>query len=166
MATIPAPFGQGTASWQQPSAEAPANGSQAEAKARFLPLDAYRGLIMLVLVSNGFGFARLSGRGVYRLIAEQFEHRPWGGTVFYDLIMPAFLFMVGVAMPYAFARRAQQGFTWRDTTRPVLIRCLRLAIISEILVSIDNSRTDEDSGLRYGLGLRPRSGVLIHSSHQ
>ena len=112
----------------------------AEAKARFLPLDAYRGLIMLLLVSDGFGFAQLPNRGFYRLIAGQFDHRPWGGAVFYDLIMPAFLFMVGVAMPYAFAHRAQQGFTQRDTTRHVLVRCLRLVLISEILVSIDDGR--------------------------
>jgi predicted acyltransferase len=95
---------------------------------------------MILLVSDGFGFAQLPNSGFYRLIAEQFDHRPWGGAVFYDLIMPAFLFMVGVAMPYAFARRAKQGATQRGTTRHVLIRCLRLVVISEILVSIDESR--------------------------
>lgn len=140
MATIPAPSGRRAVLRQQLSAATPASGPRAEAGARFLPLDAYRGLIMLLLVSDGFGFAQLPSHGFYRLIAEQFEHRPWGGAVFYDLIMPAFLFMAGVAMPYAFARRAQQGFTRRDTTRHVLIRCLRLVIISEILVSIDDRR--------------------------
>jgi heparan-alpha-glucosaminide N-acetyltransferase len=113
---------------------------QGEAKARFLPLDAYRGLIMILLVSNGFGFTRLPNYGLYRIIAGQFHHRPWGGATFYDLIMPAFLFMVGVAMPYAFAQRAAQGATRRDTTRHVLLRCLRLVLISEILVSIDENR--------------------------
>jgi predicted acyltransferase len=110
---------------------------QAQAKARFLPLDAFRGLIMILLVSDGFGFARLPHRGLYHYVAEQFEHRPWGGVVFYDLIMPAFLFMVGVAMPFAFARRAEQGANQPATTRHVLVRCLKLIVISEIMLSIE-----------------------------
>ncbi len=113
---------------------------QAEVKARFLPLDAYRGLIMILLISEGFGFRQLPNRGFYHIIAEQFHHRPWGGAVFYDLIMPAFLFMVGVAMPYAFAWRADRGANQHDKTRHVLMRCLRLIIISEILVSILENR--------------------------
>lgn len=112
----------------------------AEVKARFLPLDAYRGLIMILLISDGFGFSQLPDRGFYHFIANQFEHRPWGGAVFYDLIMPAFLFMVGVAMPFAFARRAAQGADRRRTTRHVIIRCLRLILISEIVVSIGEKR--------------------------
>ena len=113
---------------------------QGKANARFLPLDAYRGLIMILLVSDGLGFAQLPKYGFYRFIAEQFDHRPWGGAVFYDLIMPAFLFMVGVAMPYAFAQRAKEGSNRVDTTRHVFMRCFRLVLISEILVSIDDSR--------------------------
>ena len=110
---------------------------RAETKARFLPLDAYRGLIMILLVSDGFGFAQLPDRGIYHYIAQQFEHRPWGGAVFYDLIMPAFLFMVGVAMPYAFARRGEGEANRHGTTRHVLIRCLRLVVISQIMLSIE-----------------------------
>ncbi|HMD86055.1 MAG TPA: DUF5009 domain-containing protein [Terriglobia bacterium] len=113
---------------------------QAEVKARFLPLDAYRGLIMILLVSDGFGFAQLPNQGFYHFIANQFEHKPWGGAVFYDLIMPAFLFMVGVAMPFALARRAEQGAASRDNFKHVLGRCLRLIIISEIVVSVGENR--------------------------
>ena len=106
-------------------------------KQRDLPLDAFRGLIMILLISDGFGFAQLPDRGIFHYIAEQFEHRPWGGAVFYDLIMPSFLFMVGVAMPFAFAKRAGQGANERATTRHVLLRCLRLIVISEIMLSIE-----------------------------
>jgi len=122
---------------------APAGGEisrQTEATQRFLPLDAYRGLIMILLISDGFGFTQLPKRGLYHLIANQFEHKPWGGAVFYDLIMPAFLFMVGVAMPFAFARRAALGADKRQTVRHVLIRCLRLILISQIVVSIGENR--------------------------
>ena len=121
----------------RPAAESGEAVRRAETKARFLPLDAYRGLIMILLVSDGFGFAQLPDRGVYHYIAEQFEHRPWGGAAFYDLIMPAFLFMVGVAMPYAFARRGNSEANRHATTRHVLIRCLRLVVISQIMLSIE-----------------------------
>jgi predicted acyltransferase len=107
---------------------------------RNLALDAYRGLIMILLVSDGLGFAALRNHPVYGVIANQFEHRPWGGALFYDLIMPAFLFMVGVAMPFALARRSEQGATPRDKLRHVVVRCVHLIVISEILVSIGEQR--------------------------
>ena len=105
-------------------------------KHRFLPLDAYRGLIMILLVSDGLGFNLLPDKPLYRAIANQFEHKPWGGAVFYDLIMPAFLFMVGVAMPFAIGRRFDRGESPGRVFHHVWVRCLRLVIISEIVVSI------------------------------
>jgi predicted acyltransferase len=109
-------------------------------KQRNLALDAYRGLVMILLVSGGFGFGKLTGRPVYGLIANQLHHRPWGGAVLWDLIMPAFLFIVGVAMPFALARRAKQGATPRDNFKHVLVRCLWLIVISQIIVSINENR--------------------------
>ena len=69
MATPPALLEQDEIQ-QLPPAKASAN---AEAKARFLPLDAYRGLIMILLVSDGFGFAQLPNHGIYGFIAGQFR---------------------------------------------------------------------------------------------
>ncbi len=107
---------------------------------RYLPLDAYRGLIMVLLVSDGFGFDKLPQKPFYQLIAHQFEHKPWGGAVFYDLIMPAFLFMVGVAMPFALQRRIEKGETPRQIFHHVGVRCITLILISQILVSIGEGR--------------------------
>src|ERR1051326_7587961 len=77
---------------------------------RYLALDAFRGFIMLVLVSGGFGLAALAQhRPAFAGIAKQFEHMPWELTTFWDLIQPAFVFMVAVAMPFALARRMEQG---------------------------------------------------------
>jgi predicted acyltransferase len=114
-------------------------------KERYLSLDAYRGLIMILLVSGGLGFSDLApdvlaAHPIYRAIANQLEHRPWGGADFEDMIMPAFLFMVGVAMPFALARRKEQGATPRDAFKHVLVRSLRLILISEIWVSIIENR--------------------------
>ena len=107
---------------------------------RFLPLDAFRGLIMILLVSDGLGFERLVQNPRYHAIAVQFDHSDWVGTTFYDLIAPAFLFMVGMSMPFSLGRRTAQGATLRQNLQHVLIRCLRLMLLSQILISIEANR--------------------------
>src|SRR5689334_25156015 len=93
---------------------------------RYVALDAFRGFIMIVLASSGFGFAALARRNPwFTPLANQFEHMPWTWIAFWDLIQPAFMFMVGVAMPFALARRMELGATHGDLTRHVLARSLR-----------------------------------------
>src|SRR6266851_327336 len=108
---------------------------------RYLALDAYRGFIMLVLVSSGFGLAELAQRRpAFTGIANQFEHMPWEWIAFWDLIQPAFMFMVGVAMPFAFAQRMAKGATERQLLWHVAARSLRLILMSQILMSISGGR--------------------------
>ena len=48
------------------------------AQPRYLALDAYRGFIMLILVSGGFGLAELAKRRpAFTGIANQFDHMTW-----------------------------------------------------------------------------------------
>ena len=76
-----------------------------------ISLDAYRGFIMLLLVSEGFGFGVLKDHTGWAWLATQADHAAWEGCTFWDLIQPAFTFMVGVAMPFAFASRIAQAAT-------------------------------------------------------
>ena len=39
-------------------------------------------------------------------VRAQFEHLPWEGFVFYDLIFPLFLFLAGVVLPLAVVKGA------------------------------------------------------------
>src|ERR1035441_9742617 len=39
----------------------------------------------------------------------QFEHVPWIGFHFYDLIFALFVFMVGVVLPFSLTRRREEG---------------------------------------------------------
>ena len=111
------------------------------AQPRYLALDAYRGFIMLVLVSGGFGLAELAKRRpAFTGIANQFDHMPWEWIAFWDLIQPAFMFMVGVAMPFALARRMELGATRRQLFWHVVLRSLRLILMSQILMSIGGGR--------------------------
>jgi heparan-alpha-glucosaminide N-acetyltransferase len=110
--------------------------------ARLMSLDAYRGFIMIVLAANGFGWHALakSQHRVFALIANQFDHVEWTGMVFWDLIQPAFMFMVGVAMPFAFASRMRLGATTAQVFRHVAWRSLMLLTWSQVLISIGRGR--------------------------
>lgn len=100
---------------------------------RYVALDAYRGFIMLTLVSGGFGFRALAQDSRFAWIASWFDHVPWEGAVFWDLIQPAFMFMVGLALPFAMAKRSQP-FTH------VAVRSIRLVLLSQILMCISAGR--------------------------
>ena len=94
---------------QRRIAEESSTSPQAAATGRLVSLDAYRGFIMLLLVSEGFGFGVLKNHPGWAWLAAQVDHAAWEGCTFWDLIQPAFTFMVGVAMPFALARRMAQG---------------------------------------------------------
>ena len=99
---------------------------------RLMSLDAYRGLIMLLLVSNGFGLGVLEHHPNWAWLARQVDHAAWQGCTFWDLIQPAFTFMVGVAMPFAFARRMAQGATTAGIFRHVAWRAFMLILLSNL----------------------------------
>jgi len=122
---------------QDPAATPP----KPSAQQRYLALDAYRGFIMTVLVSGGFGLAALAQRRPeFAGIASQFDHMPWEWIAFWDLIQPAFMFMVGVAMPFALARRVELGATKSDLFWHVTVRSFRLILMSQILISIGEGK--------------------------
>jgi heparan-alpha-glucosaminide N-acetyltransferase len=113
----------------------------ATAPKRYVALDAYRGFIMFVLVSGGFGLRALArNRPEFAWIATQFDHKPWEWIAFWDLIQPAFMFMVGVAMPFALAIRRAKGASDRELFWHVVVRSFRLILMSQILMSIASGR--------------------------
>jgi heparan-alpha-glucosaminide N-acetyltransferase len=99
---------------------------------RLVSLDAFRGFIMLLLVSEGLGFSVLRNHPGWEWLATQVDHVPWDGCVFWDLIQPAFTFMVGMAMPFAFAKRKAEGATDLEVFRHVAYRALMLIVLSNI----------------------------------
>jgi predicted acyltransferase len=101
---------------------------------RYVALDAFRGFIMFLLASEGFGFGMLRHDPTYGRVASWFDHVEWTGAVFWDLIQPSFMFMVGVAMPFALALRIQRGATSSQNFRHVASRALRLLLLSQFLI--------------------------------
>lgn len=106
---------------------------------RLQSLDAYRGLIMLTLLA-GSVFHSLKGHPVWNWLYIQNEHVDWAGCVYWDLIQPSFMFMVGVAMPFAFAKRAALGESPRRQFRHVLIRAFNLMLIGVLLDHMGETR--------------------------
>jgi predicted acyltransferase len=90
--------------------------SGGEAAGRLLSLDVFRGLTIagMILVNN----PGPSGR-----VYWPFEHAAWHGWTPTDLVFPFFLFIVGVSITLAFARRVEQeGVSQRDLYWKVLRR--------------------------------------------
>lgn len=74
---------------------------------------------------------------------SQFEHVQWEGFAFWDIIMPLFMFMAGVSMPFAFAKHLQTG-TKLQLYRRILKRVLLLFLFGMIcqgnLLALDPNR--------------------------
>lgn len=119
---------------------APQRMPEKSAGARLLSLDVYRGFIMLLLVSGGFGFSVLRNYPNWAWLSRQVDHAAWEGCTFWDLIQPAFTFMVGVAMPFAFARRLAEGAKTWGVFRHVAWRALILIALSNIYSNWGSSR--------------------------
>lgn len=70
---------------------------------RLISLDAFRGFVMLLMASSGFGLAQMAklhpDSWLWQQISHQVSHIAWQGCALWDLIQPSFMFMVGVAVP-------------------------------------------------------------------
>ena len=104
-------------------------GEKPGAGGRLFSLDVYRGLVMTLLIAEGAGvYSAMRGLSVDWLdpIAAQFFHPAYEGFTFWDLIQPAFMFIVGVSMVFSMRKRAKQGQSWGVRFRHILIRCVIL----------------------------------------
>ena len=81
--------------------------------ARLTSLDAYRGFIMLLMISAGLYMSRVAksfpDSGIWQFLGYQTDHAMWRGCTLWDLIQPSFMFMVGVALPFSIANRQASG---------------------------------------------------------
>ena len=99
---------------------------------RLMSIDALRGFDMF-WITGGHGLLMsamaLRGGPVPDWLKHQMEHARWAGFTAWDLIMPLFLFIVGVSMPFAFASRRRQG----QAIGAMCLRILRRVVILFVL---------------------------------
>jgi predicted acyltransferase len=120
--------------------------SSSSQPARLASLDAYRGFIMLVMASAGFGLPQVARHfgdsAVWRFLGYEFDHVAWTGCAFWDLIQPSFMFMVGVAMPFSHAGRLAKGQSLVQIAGHVLYRSLALILLGIFLSSSGSKQTN------------------------
>jgi predicted acyltransferase len=94
-------------------------------------------------------------------VAFHFDHPPWQssfvpgthdatvgdpwlhvGVSFWDLIQPAFMFMVGVAMPFSYARREKTGASALGRGWHALTRAAMLVLLGVFLYSLGKQSTN------------------------
>jgi predicted acyltransferase len=98
-------------------------------KERLISLDTLRGFDMAMLLGIGgilIALAELTGWGWMEALATQQHHVEWEGFRFYDLIFPLFMFISGVAIPYAINSKIEKGVARSLLLRKIFIRLLAL----------------------------------------
>jgi heparan-alpha-glucosaminide N-acetyltransferase len=132
---------------------------------RLASIDAFRGLVMLLMMAEVLRLARVSDSlpdsGFWKVLAHHQTHAAWhtgfgwNGCTLHDLIQPSFSFLVGVALPFSLARRAAVGQpAWRRTLH-AFWRALVLVLLGVFLRSTGSTQTNwtfEDTLTQIGLG--------------
>ena len=95
---------------------------------RITSIDFFRGITMFLLAGEA---ARLYSQfnkfdsSVIQFLGTQLHHASWNGLHFWDLIQPFFMFIVGVAIPFAVANRIKKG----DSNKKIFLHALKRSFL-------------------------------------
>jgi predicted acyltransferase len=138
-----------------PAAEATA----VEAPKRNVAVDAYRGLVMLLMMGEVMNFAAVHraypGSLFWRILSYNQTHVEWAGLGLHDMIQPSFTFLVGVALPYSIHSRMRKGQNFGYLLLHTMWRSLVLIALGIFLRSTHSTQTYftfEDTLTQIGLG--------------
>jgi predicted acyltransferase len=99
---------------------------------RILSVDALRGFDMIWIIGVRKIFKGLDEAchcTTTNWICSQLEHAEWYGFTFYDLIMPLFLYLVGISMVYSMRKRLSLNPSKRALWKHISIRIVVLWIL-------------------------------------
>ena len=104
------------------SATAPASATAIPASAktekpRLMSLDVFRGLTIAAMMT-------VNNAGDWSNVYPTLKHTEWHGWTFTDTVFPFFVWIVGVAIPFALVRRLEEG----QAKGPLLAKILRRSI--------------------------------------
>ena len=133
--------------------------SAVQAPKRNVAVDAYRGLVMLLMMGEVMSFAAVHraypGSLFWRVLAYNQTHVEWAGLGLHDMIQPSFTFLVGVALPYSIQSRMRKGQSFGKLLAHTLWRSLLLVALGIFLRSTNSTQTYftfEDTLTQIGLG--------------
>jgi len=89
---------------------------------RLLSLDVFRGVVIAAMIL-------VTDPGTYAHTWHQLRHAEWNGATATDMIFPAFLFMVGLAIPFSIGSRAELGTTFRRSALRIVRRSIALFLL-------------------------------------
>jgi heparan-alpha-glucosaminide N-acetyltransferase len=129
------------------------------ALARNVAVDAYRGLVMLLMMAEVLSLSRVArafpGNWFWQFLGYNQSHVEWAGCSLHDMIQPSFSFLVGVALPFSIASRLRRGTTFDKLFGHALWRSLLLVALGVFLRSMHHTQTYftfEDTLSQIGLG--------------
>jgi predicted acyltransferase len=129
------------------------------APARNVAVDAYRGLVMLLMMGEILNFAAVAkaypASLFWHILAYNQTHVEWAGMSLHDAIQPSFTFLVGVALPYSIQSRLSKGQSFGRLLMHTLWRSLVLIALGIFLRSTHSPQTNftfEDTLTQIGLG--------------
>jgi predicted acyltransferase len=117
-------------------------GTGAPRPARELAIDVFRGLTILVMIFVN----TLAG---VRGMPAWLDHAPAGvdGMTFPDVVFPAFLFIVGMSIPFAFAQRRAAGDGSGRLAWHVLQRAAGLLVLGVFMVNAEEGYNEQAMGM-------------------
>ena len=126
---------------------------------RNVAVDAYRGLVMLLMMGEILQFwavAKAYPNSLFwHVLAYNQTHVEWAGLGLHDMIQPSFTFLVGVAMPYSIHSRIRKGQSFRKQLLHTIWRSVVLVALGIFLRSTQSPLTNftfEDTLTQIGLG--------------
>ena len=133
--------------------------TRSEASARLVSIDAFRGLVMLLMLAEVMRLPEVAQAFphslFWRIVGFNTEHVEWQGCSLHDLIQPAFSYLVGAALPFSIASRRRKGQSFRQMLGHAAWRALLLIVLGIFLRSLHSRRTYftfEDTLTQIGLG--------------
>ena len=131
----------------------------APAAPRNVAVDAYRGLVMLLMMGEVMSFAKVArafpNSWFWSILAFNQTHVEWAGMGLHDTIQPGFTFLVGVALPYSIHSRTKNGQSFSHQLAHTIWRSLLLIALGIFLRSTSSTQTNftfEDTLTQIGLG--------------
>jgi predicted acyltransferase len=113
-------------------------------KERVISVDALRGFDMFWIMGGEgifIGLDEVFNNKISEFIKTQLNHSEWFGFRFYDIIMPLFLFLVGISMVYSYRKRLSTEKSdiplWKHTIKRVAILWILGLIIQGNILSYD-----------------------------
>ena len=112
-------------------------GTPKPSRERLFSLDALRGFDMFWIIGGDElcrSLAKVTDWRWADYLGQQMEHVSWEGLRAYDVIFPLFMFIAGVAIPYAILGKLAKGVSRRD----LLLKIARRAILLVLLGLVCN----------------------------